>query len=104
EAPETASADAHIPNMACKPFTSNREQLPPSQWNECVGTYTYGDGNFYRGEFRHGDRDGFGVLEIKFMGPSNEIMVGWHETAVYVGSFKDGHLNGHGLLIVKSGI
>jgi hypothetical protein len=26
--------------------------------------------NIYRGEFRHGDRNGFGVLEIEFIGQS----------------------------------
>jgi hypothetical protein len=104
EAPEAASADAHIPNMTCKPFPSSQKLLPPSQWNECVGTYTYGDGNIYRGEFRHGDRDGFGVLEIKFIGQSSDTMIGWDEPAIYVGSFRGGRLNGYGLLIAKSGV
>jgi hypothetical protein len=104
EAPEAASADAHIPNMTCKPFPSSQKLHPPSQWNECVGTYTYGDGNIYRGEFRHSDRDGFGVLQIKFIGQSSDTMIGWNEPAIYVGSFRDGRLNGHGLLIAKSGV
>lgn len=104
ETPEAASADAPIPNFTCKPFPTSQEPLPPSEWNECVGTYTYGNGNIYRGQFRHGDRDGFGVLEIKFIGQSSDIMIGWHEPAIYVGSFKDGRLNGHGLLIAKSGL
>jgi hypothetical protein len=103
EAPEAAGANAHIPNMTCKPFLSSRKQLPPSEWNECVGIFTYGDGNIYRGEFRNGDRDGFGVLKIKFMGQSSDTMIGWNEPAIYVGSFRDGRLNGHGLLIAKSG-
>jgi hypothetical protein len=104
EAPEAADAVAHIPNMTCKPFPSSQKLLPPSQWNECVGTYTYGDGNIYRGEFRHGDRDGFGVLEIKFIGQSSATMIGWNEPAIYVGSFRGGRLNGYGLLIAKSGV
>jgi hypothetical protein len=103
-APEPASAGAHIPNMTCKPFSSSLQPHPPSQWNECVGTYTYGDGNIYRGEFRHGDRDGFGVLKIKFRGQSSDTMIGWDEPAIYVGSFRGGRLNGHGLLIAKSGV
>ncbi len=104
EAPETASAEAHIQNMACKPFPTSQKPLPPSQWDECVGTYTYEDGNVYRGEYRHGARDGFGVLEIKYTGLSNYRMIGWGEPAIYVGSFKDNRLNGHGLLIVNSGV
>jgi hypothetical protein len=103
-APEAASAAAHIPNMTCKPFLPTQKLLPPSQWNECVGTYTYGDDNIYRGEFRHGDRDGFGVLEIKFIGRSSDTMIGWDEPATYVGSFRAGRLNGYGLLMAQSGV
>ena len=103
EAPEAASADAHIPNMTCKPFPTSQKLMPPSEWDECVGTYTYADGNIYRGKFRHGRREGFGVLEIKYMGQSSDNAVGWYEAAIYVGSFRDSRLNGHGLLIAKSG-
>jgi hypothetical protein len=53
---------------------------------------------------RHGDRDGFGVLEIKFLGRSSDTMIGWDEPAIYVGSFRGGRLNGYGLLIAKSGV
>lgn len=65
--------------------------------------YTFGDGNVYRGVFRHGLRDGFGVLEIKYTGPSSDTMIGWQGEAIYVGSFKDGRLNAYGLLIARSG-
>jgi len=67
-----------------------------------VGTYTYQDGNVYSGEFRHGDRDGFGVLEIKFIGPSSDEVIGWDEPSIYVGSFREGRLNGYGLVITRS--
>jgi hypothetical protein len=66
--------------------------------------YTYQDGNVYSGEFRHGDRDGFGILEIKYIGQSSDNMIGWNEPAFYVGSFKRGRLNGYGLLIARSGV
>jgi hypothetical protein len=69
-----------------------------------VGTYTYQDGNVYSGEFRHGDRYGFGVLEIKFIGQSTDNVIGWDEPAIYVGNFRDGFRNGYGLLIAKSGV
>ena len=97
-----ASAANSIPNMTCTPFPRAQEQMPPSQWNDCVGTYTYQDRNVYSGEFRHGHRDGFGVLEINFIGQSSDNVVGWREPAIYVGSFRDGRLNGYGLLIAKS--
>jgi len=53
--------------------------------------------------FGHGDRDGFGVLEIEYIGHSNDSMIGWNEPAMYVGSFRGGRLNGYGLLLVESG-
>ena len=99
-----ASAANSIPNRTCTPFPRVQEQMPPSQWNDCVGIYTYQDGNVYGGEFRHGDRDGFGVLEINFIGRSTDNVIGWDEPAIYVGSFKNGRLNGYGLLIAKSGV
>ena len=92
-----------VVNMTCKPSLSSQEQLPPKEWNECVGTHTYENANVYHGEFRHGDRDGFGVLEIEFKGHSSDNWIGWDEPAVYVGSFRAGRLNGHGVLIGKSG-
>jgi len=58
----------------------------------------------YRGGFRHGDRDGFGVLQIVFIGQSSDTLVGWDEPAIYIGSFRGGRLNGYGLLIAKSGV
>jgi MORN repeat len=69
-----------------------------------VGTYTFQNGNVYSGEFHHGGRDGFGVLEIKFIGQSTDNMIGWNEPTIYVGSFRDGFRNGYGLLIAKSGV
>ncbi len=104
EAHEAASADARIPNMTCTPPSPRQRELPPSQWNNCVGMYTFQNGNVYSGEFHHGGRDGFGVLEIKFIGQSTDNMIGWNEPAIYVGSFRDGFRNGYGLLIAKSGI
>ncbi len=89
--------------MTCTPLPRVQGQSPPSQWNDCVGTYTYQDGNVYSGEFRRGLRDGFGVLQIHFIGQSGDDIIGWSEPALYVGSFKDGRLNGYGLLITKSG-
>jgi hypothetical protein len=104
EAPGPTSAVSSIPNMTCTPPFPRQRELPPSQWNDCVGTYTFQNGNVYSGEFHHGGRDGFGVLEIKFIGQSTDNMIGWNEPAIYVGSFRDGFRNGYGLLIAKSGV
>jgi len=104
EVPGPASAVNPIPNMTCTPSIPRQRELPPSQWDNCVGTYTYENGNVYSGEFRRGDRYGFGVLEIKFIGQSTDKVIGWDEPAIYVGSFRDGFRNGYGLLIAKSGV
>jgi hypothetical protein len=104
DAPGPTSAVSSIPNMTCTPSSPRQREIPPSQWNNCVGTYTYQNGNVYSGEFRHGGRDGFGVLEIKFVGQSTDNLIGWDEPAIYVGSFRDGFRNGYGLLIAKSGV
>lgn len=104
QAPGPASAVKTLPNMTCTPFARTQGQMPPSQWNECVGTYTYQNGNVYSGEFRHGQRSGFGVLEIKFIGQSSDNSIGWDEPAIYVGHFTDGRLNGYGLLLTQSGL
>ena len=103
EAPEPTSAVSSIQNMTCTPPSPPQRELPPSQWNGCVGTYTFQNGNVYSGEFHYGGRYGFGVLEIKFIGQSTDNLIGWNEPAIYVGSFKDGFRNGYGLLIAKSG-
>lgn len=90
--------------MTCKPTPSNQGALPPSQWNDCVGAYTFQNGNSYRGEFRHGMRTGIGVLMIKYIGSSDYADIGWNEPAIYIGDFGRGRLNGYGLLIGKSGV
>lgn len=104
EAPGPAGTVNSIPNMACTPSLPRQQERPPRQWNNCVGTYTYQNGNVYSGEFRHGDRHGLGVLEIKFIGQSSATVIGWDEPAIYVGSFRDGFRDGYGLLIAKSGV
>ena len=36
------------------------------------------------------------------MGQSSDNAVGWYEAAIYIGSFRDSRLNGHGLLIASA--
>jgi hypothetical protein len=52
----------------------------------------------------HGARDGFGVLEIKAIGSSDDDNIRWDEPAIYIGNFRHSRLNGYGLLMGKSGV
>jgi len=103
EAPGPASAATPIPDMTCQPVPANHSPLPPRRWNDCVGAFTFQNGNSYRGEFHHGKRDGFGVLAIRAIGASDYNDIEWDEPALYIGDFGSGRLNGYGLLIGKSG-
>lgn len=103
EATGPARAETSIRNMTCQPFPVKQKLAPPSQWNDCVGAYTYENENSYRGEFRHGNRTGIGVLMIQYTGSSDDADIGWREPAIYIGNFGRGRLNGYGLLIGKSG-
>lgn len=104
EPPGPAIAEFPMPNMICKPASSKQNGLPPSEWNDCVGAFTFANGNVYRGEFRHGMRTGIGVLTIKYIGTSDFMDIGWNEPALYIGKFRRGRLNGYGLLIGNSGV
>jgi hypothetical protein len=103
EAPGPSSAESSVPNMTCRPGPAKQTGHPPRQWNDCVGAFTFQNGNAYRGEFRHGMRTGIGVLEINYIGSSDHRDIGWDEHAIYIGNFGRGRLNGYGLLIGKSG-
>jgi len=87
-----APAAVPIPNMACS--GTNAQQ----QWDDCVGTSSYTNGNIYRGEFQHGQREGLGMLVIRAKGMSDENQISASEPgSIYAGEFRADHLNGHGL-------
>jgi hypothetical protein len=104
ETPGFASSEVSIPNMTCKPLAAKQELTPPEQWNDCLGAFTFENGNSYLGEFRHGMRTGIGVLTINYIGPSDYSNIGSDEPAIYIGNFSGTRLNGYGLLIRRSGL
>ena len=75
-------------------------------WNDCFGTYAYGNGTKYVGEFRNDARNGKGT----FTYPDGANYVGdfvdnekkgqgtftWPNGAKYVGTFSNGTANGQG--------
>lgn len=73
----------------------------PSSWDNCVAVVKYGNGNLYLGEFRHGRRDGIGMLVIAATGSSDAESIRMPVTpAMYVGQFKGGRLNGKGMVFM----
>lgn len=95
-APPAALAEPGIPNMLCRsPILA--------QWDNCVGTFTYPNGNVYRGEFHHGLRDGFGIIVINAKGVSDANNILSNEHSIYLGEFRRDKLNGHGIWFTDSG-
>jgi hypothetical protein len=85
-----------VPNMSCG-------QVYSPNWNNCVGSLTYPNGNIYIGEYHHGRREGFGVIYINAKGISNETNILSNEPSIYIGGFRGDRLNGHGVWFTKSG-
>jgi hypothetical protein len=86
-----------VPNMNCG------EAYSP-QWDNCVGLARFENGNIYRGEFHHGQREGFGFLIVNATGASDHNNIRSNDgPAIYAGEFRDHRLNGHGVWFTKSG-
>jgi hypothetical protein len=92
----SAYAEPSVPNMLCTSADVRR-------WDNCVGTFTYPNGNVYRGEYHHGMREGFGVININARGISDENNILSDEQSMYIGEFRSNRLNGHGVLFTASG-
>jgi hypothetical protein len=95
-----------------------KSPLPPCPkdekivWNNCQGTRTWLTGEKYVGEFRDGNRNGYGTNTL-----AGEIYVGewkddkgngqgtmtWPDGEKYVGEFRDGKKDGQGTIIWPDG-
>jgi hypothetical protein len=75
----------------------------PRMWDNCVGTYTYPNGNKYTGEYKNGRRDGKGTIRIVAKGMSTNNYIGSEIPSTYVGDFRDDRLNGHGVWTTDDG-
>jgi hypothetical protein len=91
----------HIPNFVSK--LPKCKGTDPKGWNDCVGGFTYPNKNAYFGEWRKGRREGVGQLKIVAKGNSDEAHIKAETTAIYVGEFEHGQLNGHGVWIEENG-
>jgi len=76
----------------------------PKGWDNCAGSFRFSNGNFYIGEFKNGQRDGNGVLDIANKGCVTSFnCIGSMVHARYAGTFKDGKIDGYGTWIADDG-
>ena len=75
----------------------------PQKWDACVGAFVFSNKNSYFGEWRNGERDGVGQLKVMAKGESKTSLIRSDMPAIYVGQFKRGQLNGHGVWIDQNG-
>lgn len=101
--PRAAYAGSFVNNIA-QPDVARRDCTgEPASWTHCVARVTFADGNVYSGEFMRGVREGLGLLEINDRGVSDASGVRAPQQAFYVGQFKNGRLNGQGMITGQDG-
>ena len=85
----------------------------PSNWHNCIGSYTWNDGTKYIGEYKNGEKNGQGTVTWtsgdKYFGEwindrrSGQGTYTWANGDIYNGRFKDGKLTGHGTITYPDG-
>jgi hypothetical protein len=76
----------------------------PKGWDNCAGSFRFSNGNFYIGEFKNGQRDGNGVLDIVNKGCVTSFnCIGSMVHARYAGTFKAERIDGYGTWIADDG-
>ncbi|WP_072582311.1 trypsin-like peptidase domain-containing protein [Polynucleobacter sp. MWH-Adler-W8] len=105
-APAAQPPSAPVP-QAAPPVIS---KLPPcvgtdpKGWNNCAGSFRFSNGNFYIGEFKNGQRDGYGALDIVNKGCITSFnCIGSAVHARYAGTFKDDKIDGYGTWFADDG-
>lgn len=74
------------------------------QWNNCLGTHQYPNGNTYTGEYQHGMRMGNGLIDITNKGCEvSHNCIGSSSHAQYRGSFKNHRIEGYGTWVSDDG-
>lgn len=102
-------------NFQISPLTGNfplpavESKLPSCRgdiilnWDMCVGSFTFPNGNSYSGEWRNGQRNGVGKMRIIAKGKTSDGYIGSAIPSFYFGEFKNNMLNGQGVWIVDGG-
>ena len=75
----------------------------PSKWTLCVGTFKFGNGNIYTGEWHNGMREGNGELRIVAKGKTTTNYIGSDIPATYTGEFMRNKINGRGKIVLDTG-
>lgn len=75
----------------------------PRNWNNCVGTFTFPNGNTYTGQWQNGMRQGNGKIRIVAKGKSNANNIASEIPSTYVGQFANNKINGHGVWTTDNG-
>ena len=75
----------------------------PRNWNNCVGTFTFPNGNIYTGQWQNGMRQGNGKIRIVAKGQSSENYIGSDVPSTYIGQFANNRINGHGVWTTDNG-
>ena len=75
----------------------------PKNWSNCLGTFTYGNGNIYTGEYQNGKREGVGQIRIVAKGTSNANRIASDVPSTYIGEWKNNKMNGRGVWITDTG-
>jgi len=75
----------------------------PQNWDNCQGTFTYGNGNVYTGEFHQGMRQGKGKIRIVAKGQSTSNYIGSDIPSTYEGEWRNNKINGYGVWTTDKG-
>jgi hypothetical protein len=73
-------------------------------YDDCVAVVVYPNGNIYSGEYRNGQRDGWGVIRVLAPGVPSDNYIGSSVASTYVGQFADNRINGVGTWTTDTGI
>ena len=89
------------------------KDIPPFEWDNCIGTYTFADGETYTGGYKNGLYHGQGTYNFASGntytgGFRNDLYHGqgtytFADGGTYTGGHKDGLKHGQGTMILKDG-
>jgi cyanophycinase len=98
--PQTSQAVNAIDISTLPPCQGEKFQ----QWNNCLGTHQYPNGNTYTGEYQHGMRMGNGLIDVTNKGCEVSYnCIGSSIHAQYRGSFKNDRIEGYGTWVSDDG-